>query len=222
MLPENVNIISWNYDLQFELGYCEFDNPEKLTAIKNLNVFPISKKVNPQGGGKIIKLNGMTGLFSKDNYKSFSGFDFDVYLKDPMTAINQLLKDYIEGIELQSFLNFAWELEGNEIAKSTVDAAMAIMKDTDVLVIIGYSFPNFNKKIDRELLKSCEKLGQVYYQAPEPDIKALCKNFKWLLDNNQEPEEITDLKQFFIPPEFVFPEKGLQKSIYENTELWKK
>ncbi|MBI5916429.1 MAG: hypothetical protein HY842_13715 [Bacteroidetes bacterium] len=138
--------------------------------------------------------------------------------------MNNLFKNYL-GNELDHYLNFAWELDRNEVAQKAVSAAKEIMKNTDVLVIIGYSFPNFNKRIDRNILEdfatNTSRKYKVYYQTHPNEIEALCKNFHWLMEGKVNAEPITDLKQFFIPPEFVFPEKGLQKSMYENTELWK-
>lgn len=227
ILPSNVNIISWNYDIQFELAYCDFDYTNKLTAIENLNVFPITKKSNREGDSKIVKLNGMAGLFSKDENHTFSMFDFDWFLEKPMVAMKQLIKDYSEGKRIQSFINFAWEANDNEFSRKAIEEAQKILFNTDALVIIGYSFPNFNKQIDRKILgelgKATGKISKVYYQAHPDEIEALCKNFHWLMEGKMNPEPITDLKQFFIPPEFVFlpskPQKGRGIKIRDFSEF---
>ncbi|MBI5917581.1 MAG: hypothetical protein HY842_19605, partial [Bacteroidetes bacterium] len=56
-MPNTINIVSWNYDLQFELGYCDFDNPSKLTAMSNLNIVPMNELSTTNGN--IVKMNGM-------------------------------------------------------------------------------------------------------------------------------------------------------------------
>jgi hypothetical protein len=102
--------------------------------------------------------------------------------------------------EYHSTISFAWE---NEVASlgSIIETAKSANAQTNVLVIIGYSFPFFNRIIDRTILQKMESLQDIYIQSPEADnirdrLKSILPNFN---QNNIHP--IKDLKQFFLPPE---------------------
>ena len=76
-----------------------------------------------------------------------------------------------------------------------------IIKRTDVLVIIGYTFPFFNRDTDRKILQYIKPNTKIYIQDLNPErikqsLTAVLPNF---------PEEQIFLKkdvdQFFLPPE---------------------
>lgn len=75
------------------------------------------------------------------------------------------------------------------------------MSQTEILVIIGYSFPTFNRDIDRGLLSSATKLEKIYYQAPKNDVDGLIQRLKGINPKEIEVIPHTDLNQFFIPYE---------------------
>lgn len=203
--PDNINVISWNYDLQFEMAYGGYIQSEINNQVfQNLNVVPFVNTTKNKGS--IVKLNGTAGIF-------FQGEDF-VSMNLKMNFLltgNNLVESYFKEPKTP-YLNFAWELDKNNKARIAVAEAEKIMAKTDILVIIGYSFPNFNKKIDREILQNL-KAKTAYYQAPPNEIEGLSNNFKWLMqDKDIEIIGIPDLRQFFIPPQFVFPAiKSVQK-----------
>ena len=63
-------------------------------------------------------------------------------------------------------LSFAWENEGSNY--SVVQDSIEAVKDCEVLVVIGYSFPFFNREIDRQIFKGMLKLKKIYIQDPAP------------------------------------------------------
>lgn len=107
-------------------------------------------------------------------------------------------------LRMAPYLNFAWELDQNDISLKSIKRAKDIIERTDYLVVIGYSFPNFNRLIDREILKNSKSLRKIYYQAPSNVVESLSQRIKGVLPTGLQPLDatpITDLDQFFIPYE---------------------
>ena len=77
-----------------------------------------------------------------------------------------------------------------------------IMTMTDYLIIIGYSFPTFNRKVDRELLKSLKATVKFFIQSPSNDIGSVVHRFGALTINKNEINRITQTDEFFIPFEY--------------------
>jgi hypothetical protein len=53
------------------------------------------------------------------------------------------------------YFNFAWEIPGDEKYhgfKSVLNTSIEIAKKTDILIVVGYSFPFFNSEIDKAIL----------------------------------------------------------------------
>jgi len=66
-----------------------------------------------------------------------------------------------------SYFNFAWERDENFSDKHAGHAnnlrqAIHIAQNTQVLVVIGYSFPVFNRAVDRQLFAEMPHLSKVY------------------------------------------------------------
>lgn len=154
LLNPNVNIISWNYDLQFELSYSDFyQNLEELDEIQNkLQVFPRSETIDDIDANKsaIIKING-TGNFRDLTDKSINVFDVinESFTEDRFADILSMIFNYREGKNINNQLKFAWENDGY-VSKARLRAKEIIGK-SDAVVIIGYSFPTFNREVDREI-----------------------------------------------------------------------
>ncbi|HMR42571.1 MAG TPA: hypothetical protein PKC40_01995 [Saprospiraceae bacterium] len=233
VLPNHINIISWNYDTQIERAYCDFFSQKTgiEQAVKHLKMYPKPHyKVNIETEGtqtlfdvKVVKLNGTAGDFisyedSKNgNIRIYDGETSEEKLKKILENNYQFLKkqanidadstmNEVMNIKTESpFLNFAWESE-NPISKKGVDLAIAIMEKTDVLIIIGYSFPNFNREIDKKLLNAFWRAGSgktIYYQAPQPSLDGLVRRLKGLTDSQFHKQIIPydETDQFLIPYE---------------------
>lgn len=74
-------------------------------------------------------------------------------------------------LENDVLLSFAWEDETNDTKKIFLEKRMpiakAIAEKTDILVVIGYSFPFFNRKIDDEIFKAMkQRLFKIYLRDP--------------------------------------------------------
>ncbi len=96
-------------------------------------------------------------------------------------------------------INYAWETNTNAITART--QAEKIFSETDIVVVIGYSFPSFNKEIDSALFSKLQgRKTKIIYQDPnasEDFLKVLSA------DLDCEYSIINDrLDSFYLPYEF--------------------
>lgn len=200
--PENIRILSWNYDYQFELSYLEYSGQSEISSIQtSLNINHKYGDNHQRDKFGIYKLNGTTGLYSDNGWRQYM-YATNLNVEIDINFINQIVRNYTAAIYLNNIysnFSFAWENEQPEksIVKMSVDAT----KDTVALVVIGYSFPFFNRDIDRKIIGSMSNLKRVYFQAPDAEI--LIERFKAIKDDINGIELIPkyDLEQFVLPNE---------------------
>jgi len=205
-LPDNIRIVSWNYDSQFEIAFKEFSKGTISSATNTLNIQLNS--INYENSFKsdafsIFKLNGTTG---EKNNLFINDFDCT-----QVKMINEILE--IHELEVyRSFepsMSFAWENNNkNDVFFGNLHKSLM---NTDLLVVIGYSFPFFNRKIDQNILDYMPELKKVYVQDPKNSdgiiqkIKNLIPNKRVYFNGADRPVEyipITYSDQFYIPIEF--------------------
>lgn len=204
-LPENITVVSWNYDSQFELSFSEFLENDRLSGVEDhLRIRSKGIASNYESGFGIYKINGTARNFVEGknskaeksilNRKN-DNLD-DSFLKKAIDLYSEVLKG-----RLKPALSFAWEAEIFE--KSIIDKAARAVMNSTVLVVIGYSFPFFNREIDRKVIGGMQSLRTVYFQSPE--AKKLIQRFKAVDSIKQIVPNLIpledDLDQFFLPPE---------------------
>ena len=102
-------------------------------------------------------------------------------------------------LPLRSAISFAWEDQG--ISPYVINEAISKTSDATILVVIGYSFPFFNRIVDRKILKM-PQLRKIYFQAPSEGMNSVAQSFKSIREYPLEGiEKITETEQFFLPPE---------------------
>lgn len=211
-LLQNINIVSWNYDYQFELAYEEYSSYE--TAYENLNIYPHPFVGKSYDKVNFVKLNGTAGQFAFSNKDKKENVEFLQQTDDDFKPkILTLINDYSYWINNQSrmqrqpFLNFAWE--DNSISKMAVNWAKKIISETDILVVIGYSFPLFNRDVDREIFSDKGRIKKTFIQDPSDNISEIIDRFESVVNQKKgefnlslENENVFHKKgsdQFYIP-----------------------
>jgi hypothetical protein len=204
--PENIKIISWNYDFQLELTYQEFSRTDSLKAAsKALNISSLETKrfnTDKKKCFEIFKLNGSATFSSKQVGEP--NYWVDNFREQP---IDEFIESLIESYKIYSsnkddminHLSFAWDHQTDNAFYQNLKESVS---NTEILVVIGYSFPFFNKDIDKLILNEFmgKSLKKVYFQAP--DAEDLRERF--LAINNDESLELvlrTDPRQFTLPNE---------------------
>ncbi len=199
-LPNNISILSWNYDYQIEYVLQDFSpattdilhvwQNQGITC-KGFRSFIDNSKFN------CVKLNG-TAMFSITQENRL--IDPSVY------DLNRIEEWYSNRFRSRkSNISFAWEKDDQFI-----DSVIPLVRDAKVLVVIGYSFPYVNRSIDRRLVQSMGALRKVYIQdMVASDVQ---QSFETLLSENQQKgvsqrfiqiHPRTYVSQFIIPNELT-------------------
>ncbi len=196
VFPSNINIISWNYDFQIETAAQRFVIPKFDSVGGSFKRTPPLIEHFPANGVlvspeyKLVHLNGCAGYYKSENY---SEYVYDGKIKD----INSLFDVHKNG--MTEFLNFAWE--NNEVSETAIQRAEQIAQKTDVLVVIGYTFPVFNREIDRRIFQQLKsKVGlKIYFQDPLNEGKFLQDQFE--LHHTTKIIPISNVRNYHIPIE---------------------
>lgn len=196
-LPLEISVVSWNYDSQFEIAYSNYTN-------KKLYVYDKYSKVESLPNcGRIFKVNGSASFRSIPTPMEIKAetLDYGVSLLWYYHMCNTQTDIYnFEQIEPR--LSFAWEkVEENS---NMMEAVKQTVQDARALVVIGYSFPFFNRLVDRQIFRFMSRLHTIYIQDPyADDIK---QNIQNVLSDIHKANNIniipkTKCGQFFLPPE---------------------
>jgi hypothetical protein len=213
VFPENLKILSWNYDSQLELAASmvrqdQFTPTLHRRTLPLIEYYPSTALNNFHINYQLIHLNGCATIHNSGNLEVWCLHNSDK--ADSLeAALNTLLQ-----ITENPFIRFAWEQYQPE--KLIADH----LRTTDILVIIGYSFPFFNRDTDKRIFdffKEGKRLRKIYFQNSSLNGDFLYNQFgltnkldsSLLRDSGPrqiryyvEIEHISNCNYFFIPNEF--------------------
>lgn len=199
-IPENINFISWNYDLQLEMAFSKFLDEHGLMSVnKRFRFHSDQTKFQNQ----IFHLNGFSGFYMDNTNTIKPIVDLDQIDGKSNKDIIKLVLERTENHTLKNAINYAWE--DNPYADKIRKGALEIASKTEILVIIGYSFPIFNRKTDKLFFKTMiesRNLKQIIYQDPNADEDFLRNAFNIPTENITFGIEIIiekNVSQFSIP-----------------------
>lgn len=202
-LPDDIRILSWNYDNQLELVYREYLKWDYARIRDVLGIYDVKddgQKESMPKNCNIVKLNGTANFVAEEDwlqYSETSTIDENI--------LSNILRKYTECLQVGNCngrirLNFAWEERwSRDMLNKTIPN---MVQDATALVVIGYTFPYFNRIVDRTIFAQMPNLKNIYIQDPEADrteqyIKPVIP--EKLADVKIHPLKDTD--QFFLPPE---------------------
>lgn len=203
-IPTNISILTWNYDSQIEMCYREYESNNTYEHLANklqrVNVSDPHKDVFVDKP-IVVNLNGSAYLTNKKI--PFT----DKTEKGKIKSLCYIFECYNEFFKnpdgIHTKLNFAWEqtrFTNHEIWKEVESSIF----ESEVLIVVGYTFPFFNRDVDRKVFSMMPKLRKIYYQ--DPNANNLIENIKPVILNNNAINEqslipITNVDQFYLPPE---------------------
>ena len=205
-IPSNIKILTWNYDRQFEFVYREYTENRYIDAINSsqLGIFDFRSNEICNNKWSIYKINGTADFDNPLQYKLSEEQSLE------FKALDYILEQYIKSIHSNgifannSRLYFAWE--NQDRTKELFMRVSQDIQDADILIVIGYTFPFFNRETDRFLFKNMPKLKKIYIQ--DPNAEQLKQNIQPVLSSEQNVAglgnhitTITNCSQFFLPPE---------------------
>lgn len=195
-IPDDIGILTWNYDSQFDLAYSQY--------YENHSIGKISAKTLPipfdNDKKSIIKINGTANFYGANRV------ELSQYIRDKQ-PIQKILYKIIDvtysskGIsEGRTSLNFAWRMEFFNDIKEQIKP---FVNDAEVIIIIGYTYPFFNREIDRWIVQEMPNLKKIYIQDPnaeniQTNLLSVIQEKEKLIENSKL---ITTTDSFFIPPE---------------------
>ena len=197
-LPKDISIISWNYDDQIEIAYKAY-NPNGRLAIFEKNIK--GEWPHMPNNGVVIKINGSATFENKSTSR---------HIKEDaknMPAALQVIEFYHNtqvdvsqfGLDLKTHLSFAWENSSN---KGKMDDTLAkTTEDTEYVVVIGYSFPFFNRTTDKAIFSRMKNLKKIYVQDIHAD--AVVQSIRAVLPSERKIgiKPIRECGQFYLPEE---------------------
>jgi hypothetical protein len=197
-LPPNLHILTWNYDAQLEKAFYGFcDNDEYV--LKNIT----------HNRRQIHRINGCCGHILPYKEDEYLNTVWKVEKNKGWEAAIKLYKTYMD-VNKSPDICFAWEKEQNPNS-----LALDGLDDVSVLVLIGYSFPYFNRQVDEKIFdKFGKNLRKVYVQCLEDAYEGIKGRLVRLLperpnltharriqDLDKTIIQIKDTDSFYIPDE---------------------
>ncbi len=209
LLSDNINFITWNYDTQIEKALHLFTdrNLSLLEVCKKSRVYPVVQNENC----KIVHLNGISGFF-RVNYNVFEMVvKHGVHFPDKAKTFAE---DYSEDVKIEqdsTLINFSWDTE--TLSNNAIQRAISLLEKTNYLVIIGYSFPLFNREADVIMMNALPYNCKIVIQNPnftkQMFIEYFGETFK------ERTIMVKEESQFFIPSEYFTELKKEDKNIDE-------
>ncbi|OQA01369.1 MAG: hypothetical protein BWY70_00408 [Bacteroidetes bacterium ADurb.Bin408] len=203
-LRDNIKFISWNYDLQLESAYIKFCPLGIQDFIKGNKYFQFIPK-DENSNLDVLHLNGYCGFFGEDEA-------YNLYKRSDSKNLNEIINEINFDVDpknikvhFDNYINYSWD-EKSVIANNIRNQALNVMRNTDILVVVGYSFPPFNNSIDNVLIKAARRLKKFVYQDPNANIDFIRETFG--IPKNKISIINESLEQFFIP-NYTFPENGI-------------
>jgi hypothetical protein len=214
VFPPNIKILNWNYDSQFQLASNEFANEEFYIGDGSVSRYrPSAINYYPRLGRtrimevrdieelNLVHLNGIAGYYyHQERY---------MVLNDRFNSTENRMSDILKALKQgkeNTTLSFAWEQaefrRGEILVGDSLEVAKKVVEGTEIVVIIGYSFPFFNRLVDKqifEVFKASDRLKKIYFQDPYRKGDFLKGTFD--LPETVKIESIDYADAYFIPTE---------------------
>lgn len=218
-LRDNVSFVSWNYDLQFEEALAKICDMSIEEASGRFKIFPGVDYVSPHKFSqnrnnydyRLVHLNGCAGYYY-DKVKSTGFFWGNKDIKK-LEFYEQMLRKVIElfftnGETMSNTkCSIGFAHEKNDFQHQSLEFSKNIARKTTDLVIIGYSFPDFNRKIDRILINEMANLKYLCIQDKDPEsIKTKLLGMGIETISKLDPSKIiceNNYHEFHIPSSFL-------------------
>lgn len=197
-LPVDISIISWNYDSQIEMAYKAYRKDKELPVFEKniMGEWPRLPKC-----GRIFKINGSATFVDTPILSLIKATE-----KTTPAAL-QLIRFYDDVrsdttdwlAQMRTHLSFSWEKSENH--NNMMESLSKTTLDTEQVVVIGYSFPFFNRETDREIIGSMANLKKIYVQDMNADEVEQSLMAVLPIDKNIRIEKIYKCSQFCLPKE---------------------
>ncbi len=196
-IPESISFISWNYDSQMELAFQAYKLNTGLAVFEKNTVGQWPLLLN---SGRVFKVNGSATFADLEMVSMIRDYDKTSKAIQLIQVYSNSMADTSSmGFQFKTHLSFAWEYSDN--SENMKKSLQETTKDTEQVVVIGYSFPFFNRETDRAIFNGMPKLNKIYIQDINPSAVAQAIKAVLPLDKKIEVEQISNCGQFYLPSE---------------------
>lgn len=198
LIPDDIAIITWNYDSQFEIALSGYGI--RLTDMKYSPIcLPVYNDESHNQRYKIFKING-SATFSDD--RPISDFCKPTQQNLSDKELKREVLWYYGNSKLTPDLSFAWEEEQD--SSYFYRLLEEQIKNATTMVVVGYTFPYFNRETDRRVIAMMRNLKRIIIQ--DPNAEAIVQNVEatfqdYQLVNKIKIEPYTHTQSFIIPRE---------------------
>jgi hypothetical protein len=150
---------------------------------------------------QLVHLNGIAGAYHLRQRRQ----NRTCFIDSTPKSHDELLKLLFgRESEMTSLLTFAWERgeEAWHIMANRIQISEQMVRNTNILVIIGYSFPFFNREFDKKIFEALKEEGSlkaIYFQDPVRDGEFLRNQFQ--LSERIPIRHIPEVDNYFVPME---------------------
>jgi len=200
VMRDGVNVLSWNYDLQIQHALTKYTNVVQLQDVQahgNWSCYPDFGTAGKISGRLpfLVQLNGMAGLVDyQGNQRLLADDLIDADVRKTLSRWFSIYNSrHAQQVpvheQMRDTFTFAWE--NSRVALEARQHAKRLMEQTEVLVVIGYSFPLFNREVDRELV---DAFIEPYRMLAAPEGE---KHAKRVVIQNPSPNAVDDFIEIF-------------------------
>lgn len=167
-LPNNVVILTWNYDQQIAMALGQLTKDDSVFSTMRTHKIRTLRSLaeRSQSEYQVLHLNGIAGYhWEREEIPSYDG----PHQKRSLSEIwhhwlrSFALTYYLRGYhDMYPLLDYAWDLDDD--LDAYLDNAMTPLAEVERLVVVGYSFPAYNRKVDMGLLRRMPKLRKLTVQ----------------------------------------------------------
>jgi hypothetical protein len=186
VMPSNIKILSWNYDTQIEKAYYGYVERKDLVH-KHIT---FNKR-------QLFRFNGYCGTSEPGHLGDafYSAFIPEIdSLIEGLNLFNECIQKNGNDIDIR----YSWEESNRTIFDNSINEIE--IEETNTLVVIGYSFPYFNREIDKKVFSRFKKLKKIYLQYPSGEHNSIEERIK-SFNMPCEIIPISNTDVFYLPDE---------------------
>jgi hypothetical protein len=208
-LPDDVLILTWNYDQHIAMALARAGQHSDLGEVMQQHgirtLFRLTR--GQVEDFRILHLNGIAGFNARAQdrpmHDSVNGrSNWGKPLEEMAYFFGMLYHDRFTNGEGQMLLSYSWEALAE--SKTPWEKVTTAVAQADELVVVGYSFPDFNRVVDLKLIAAMKGLQRVIIQSPKASIEGLLTKLTMIA-----PELESKLVPYPLVHEFYVPNRLL-------------
>lgn len=207
-LPKELTVLTWNYDQHLALALSRSKQARNIRTV--MQDFRIAT-LYAVGKGRakdfqVLHLNGIAGVHSRmaDHPLLDDIENPELNANKWMHWLHFFALGFMDRMSdgMVSLFNYSWDsLDDRDMNWNAVEERVS---EVEKLMVVGYSFPDFNRSVDLRLIGAMKGLKQIVVQTTPASMEGLITKLHMLLPERAEmivPYPITH--EFFIPNELL-------------------